>query len=302
MKLRDVDWEDLKAFKEVAASRTVRGAAVRLGVHHSTVSRRIETLEDSLGARLFDRRPDGYALTSAGEELAALAQTFAEDLLAVRRQIAGKDAALSGSLTVTMSEAIATHAFAPRLSEFAGAYPNLELRFITTSSFLDVARREADVAIRMDNNPPDMLVGKRLFPYFQTVYASPTYLAAQDFAAAPERARWLRWNGSDDRFPAWTQATEFARTPAWGHFPEIGLQQAAARAGLGLALLPCLIGDRDPGLVRATTRPPIQARDIWILTHRDLRRTARIRAFMDFAERVLRDLKGAIAGDRLLPQ
>lgn len=293
---RDLDWEDIKTFRQVAASQTVRSAAKLLGVHHSTVSRRIETLEQATGARLFDRRPEGYVLTSAGEDLAQAAGGFADQLTTVRRRIAGQDDEMTGRIIVTMAEPLAVAAFAPRLAAFTAAYPGLDLHLLTTMDFLDMGRHEADVAIRMDNNPPQSLVGKRLFPYHQTVYASPDYLTAHDLKSAPESGRWLRWDRSDDPFPDWTQETDFARVPAWGYFPDVSVQQAAARAGLGLAFLPCLLADPDPGLVRATRRAPVPSRDIWILTHPDLRRTARIRAFMDFAETVLRDLKPAFAG------
>lgn len=291
-----MDWEDVKTFTEVAGSRTVRSAAKSLGVHHSTVSRRIERLEECSGVRLFDRRPEGYALTEAGEELVAVARSFAGKLCDVERQIAGRDNVLTGSVTVTMAEALAVYAFAPRLSEFTARYPELDLEIVVTHDILDVARREAEIAIRMDNNPPDTLVGKRLFPTTNSIYASPEYLSKHDLVNRPDEGRWLGWDTAEGKYPDWTQNTEFAEVPVWGSFFDINLQIAMSKAGLGLAMLPCFMVDGDPGLVRATQRAPIPARDIWILTHADLRRTARIRAFMDFAETVLRDCKPGITG------
>lgn len=291
-----MDWEDIKTFKEVATHKTVRSAARILGVHHSTVSRRVENLEKAVGARLFDRSPDGYGLTTAGEVMLEAAQRFNDELLFSHRQISGMDDLLTGTLTVTMAEPLAVNVFAPRLSEFTEAHPGLELEIITSMDFLDVSRREADIAIRMDNNPPETLVGKRLFPYCETVYATANYLAARNLKAKPESGRWLRWNKSDKTYPDWAQDTEFAGVPAWGYFPDINLQRAAVRNGLGLTILPCLLGDSDPLLVRASKQPPKPARDIWILTHSDLRRTTRIKAFMAFAETVLRGAKGQLMG------
>lgn len=295
--MKNLDWEDVKTFRQVARHRTVRAAAEALGIHHSTVSRRIEHLEDAAQVRLFDRRPEGYLLTPAGEELLRVAKRFADDLMKVGRHISGADDELRGVVTVTMVEPLAEIAFAPRLSEFVDTYPGLEIHLVTTNDFLDVSRREADIAIRMDNNPPQALVGKKLMRYRDTVYASPDYLETVDLASTPERGRWLSWDRDDDPFPEWTQATEFGKVPTWGYFPELRMQQAAARNGVGLAMLPCLVGDYDPGLVRATDRPPIEARDIWILTHSDLRRTARVRAFMSFAEIILKELKPSILGN-----
>ena len=295
-RIGDMDWEDVKTFAEVAGARTVRSAAKTLGVHHSTVSRRIERLEENAGVRLFDRRPEGYALTEAGEELVAVARSFATELGDVERQIAGRDNVLTGKISVTMSEPIAVHAFAPRLVQFTERYPGLDLEILVTHDFLDVARREADVAIRMDNNPPQSLVGKRLFQYHSSIYASPDYLAGHDLANHPDEGRWIGWNDTDGLYPEWTQETEYALVPAWGAFFDLRLQIAAACSGLGLAMLPCYVADREEGLIRATERQPTASRDVWILTHPDLRRTARVRAFMQFAEEVLRAQKNAFLG------
>ncbi len=294
--MKNMDWEDVKTFTEVAGARTVRSAAKQLGVHHSTVSRRIERLEENTGVRLFDRKPEGFALTEAGEELVAVARSFASKLGDVERQIAGRDNMLTGKVIATMSEPVAVHAFAPRLVDFTERYPGLDLEIIVTHDFLDVARREADVAIRMDNNPPQTLVGKRLFQYHTSIYASATYLDTHDLRSRPDDGRWIGWNDNDGLYPEWTQNTEFAKVPAWGAFSDLALQVAAAKSGVGLAMLPCFVGDREEGLVRATHQPPTPSRDVWILTHADLRRTARIRAFMEFAEEVLKAQKPAFLG------
>lgn len=292
------DWEDIKTFNAVMAAGTVRNAARDLGVHHSTVSRRIEALEQSLKVRLFDRRPEGYAPTQAGEELAAIAAGFGNDLNTITRRIAGRDDMLPGKLVVTMAEPLATGIFAPHLPEFSDRYPGLELNIIVTYEELDVSRREADIAVRMNNNPPDTLVGKRYFPYYMSIYAAPAYLEKHDLVAEPETGRWLGWNDTEGRYPDWTQHSEFARVPVWGAFDRPSVQVAAAKAGLGLTMLPCMIGDVEPGLIRATNRKPEPARDIWVLTHNDLRRTARVRAFMDFAEQVIRENKPLLIGER----
>ncbi|NRD89618.1 LysR family transcriptional regulator [Sphingopyxis sp. BSNA05] len=291
-----MDWEEVKTFRMVMEVGTVRAAAKQLGVHHSTVSRRIEQLEKSLDSRLFERRPEGYFPTASGEELAHVADRFSEELFAVERHIAGRDNELTGTLKVTMAEPFAVAFFADRLPEFCDAYPGLDLQILTSFDLLDVARREADIAIRMDNNPPDALVGKRLFSYYTSIYANPDYLARQDFENRPEDARWIGWSEHDGRYPDWTQDSEYARVPVWGSFASMTLQVQMARAGMGLVMVPCIAADGVPGLVRATNRDPLPSRDIWILTHEDLRRTARVRAFMDFAETVLRDNRAALQG------
>ena len=294
-----MDWEDVKTFAEVARDGTVRAAAKALGVHHSTVSRRIERLEQALAVRLFDRHPEGYSLTEAGEELATAARK-AEDVFAgAERKIAGRDTALSGVVRITMAEPVAVHCFAPRLPEFYHQYPSLDLRISITFDILDISRGDAEIAVRMDNNPPESLVGKRLFPYYQTVFAHPDYLADIQDPNSEATPRWLGWSDEDASFKEWIKDTEFADAPVWGAYPHMAMQVAGAKAKLGLAVLPCFIGDRERMLVRATDRKPRPARDMWLLTHPDLRNVARIRAVMAFAERILRQSRPYFTGEPL---
>jgi len=293
---QNLDWEEVKSFAVVADAGSVRRAARALGVHHSTVSRRIDNLEYALGTKLFDRQPEGFVLNAAGEEFVVAVRDCGIRLNSAERSISGQDGDMSGVVTVTMAEPIAVHTFGPRLSEFTDMYPGIEVRMIATTNILDVSRREADIAIRIDNNPPQSLVGKRIVTYNQTVYATQEYLDSQDFENDSESARWVAWDAEDGKFPEWTKETEFSKVPMWGSFPGAAMQLSAAKGGLGLAMIPCFIGDREPQLVRATKRRPIKARDIWLLTHSDLRRTARIKAFMTFAEKVLSDAKHEFLG------
>ena len=293
---QNLDWEDIKSFAVTAEAGSVRRAARELKIHHSTISRRIDNLEHALGTRLFDRHPEGFVLNAAGEAFAKTVRDCGIMLEDAERRLSGQDRDLSGVVTITMAAPLAVHAFGPRLFEFADRHPEIELRILSTTDVLDIARREADIAIRTDNNPPLSLIGKRFFPYYQTVYATEDYLASHDFKNKPETARWVSWQDGGGKFPDWTTDTEFSKVPTWGYFPEMALQQSATRAGMGLAMLPCFVGDLDPYLIRATNRKPMKARDIWLLTHEDLRRTARIRAVMKFAENVLRDFKPALTG------
>lgn len=293
---QNLDWEEVKSFAVVADAGSVRRAARALGVHHSTVSRRIDNLEHAIGTKLFDRQPEGFVLNAAGEEFVSAVRDCGVRLNNAERSISGQDGDMSGTITVTMPEPIAVHTMGPRLSEFTDAHPDIEVHMIATTSILDVSRREADIAIRIDNNPPQTLVGKRIITYNQTVYATQEYLDSQDFVNEPESARWVAWDAEDEKFPDWTKDTEFSKVPMWGCFPGAAMQLSAAKGGLGLAMIPCFVGDREPQLVRATTKKPIKARDIWLLTHSDLRRTARIKAFMTFAEKTLRDAKHEFLG------
>ncbi|MGD1922648.1 MAG: LysR family transcriptional regulator [Paracoccaceae bacterium] len=291
-----MDWEDLKTFVSVTRHGTVRRAAEDLGVHHATVGRRIARLEQSLGARLFDRRPEGFSLTATGESLLSVAERAAEEFDAVGRQISGQDATASGRVVVSMGEPVATLLIAPGLPEFAATYPDLDLQIVTTWSIVDLARGEADIAVRADNNPVDTLFGKRLFPYREAIYASPKYLESNQNSPTDLHGRWIGWGGTGLLRPSWVEKTPYATARVWGGLESLSVQVAAAEAGLGFIALPCFIGDMAHGLRRAEGAVPRIARDVWLLTHSDLRRTRRIRVVMEFLEDRLRQNRDLIEG------
>ncbi|MEM8793339.1 MAG: LysR family transcriptional regulator [Pseudomonadota bacterium] len=281
-----MDWENLKTFAAVVDSGTMRRAAERLRVHHATVARRIGQLETKLEVRLFERRTDGFVLTEAGEELNRIAQTVAADLHRVSRRIAGRDDALSGRVTISAPGIIASDILAPALVEIAEAHPDLHLELKSSTAIADLSRGESDIAVRLDNNPPETLFGKRLFPYAEAIYASPALRRAIEQGA--DGLRWIGWGGRGTGRPHWIEQTGFRDLPVWGGIPDLASQAAAARAGLGLIALPCIQGDGDPGLVRVGGHAPQIARDIWILIDPNLQRVRRVRVVMQFIEKHLR--------------
>lgn len=291
-----MDWEDLKSFVALTRCGTVRRAAIELGVHHATVARRISRLEDGVGVRLFDRKPEGLSLTAPGEDLMTVAKQAAEAFDAVQRRVSGQDATTEGCVTVSMGAPVATLLMAKGLPEFATAYPNLDLRIVTTWNIVDLSRGEADIAVRADNNPSDTLFGKRMFPYYESVFASRAYLEAFRNRDAADPGRWIGWGGAGVARPAWVEKSAFAATTVWGGMQNLSLQVAAAEAGLGFAALPCFVGDSSPDLRRADASAPHIGRDIWLLTHPDLRRTRRIQLVMAFLEAQLRTHRDLIEG------
>ena len=291
-----MDWEDLKTAQEVAARRSVRSAAQALGVHVSTVTRRIERLENAIGAKLFERRPEGLKPSNAGQELFQVARRISSELHQVEQRLAGRDNQLSGSVVMTVAEPLAIMLFAPRLPSFAAEHPDLHLQMKITYAKEDLSRGKADVAVRLDNNPPETLVGKRLFAYYDAIYCSPSYLKRFQTREKLLNARWISWRiGHKDR-PDWVSDTPFANVPGRGGFYDLSLQVALAQAGQGFAALPCFVGDKTRGLVRVPGVRPQRGRDIWLLTHHDRRHAARVRAVMDFAESAIRSEAAAFGG------
>jgi DNA-binding transcriptional LysR family regulator len=285
------DWDDLRFFLAVARAGSLSGAARALGVNHATVSRRLRALEARVGAQLFERRPDGWAPSEPGREMLSAALRIEDEIQGVDRRVSGRDARLAGPLRVAMSD-LAAHTLLPQLRAFSEAFPEIALELTVSNHPSDLARREADVALRVTEAPAESLVGRRLVTIATTIYASLEYLERQRDLADLEAQAWLGLDGSLAEVPAarWMRQ-HVPRARIVARLDSLLLAYAAVRAGLGVALLPCVVGDADPELRRVA--PGLLLRDsaLWALTHADLRATGRVRAFLDF-------MRDAIAGMR----
>jgi DNA-binding transcriptional LysR family regulator len=279
-----MDWEDVRVFLAVSRAGSLRGAARALGVNHATVRRRLAQLEGRLDAALFARRPDGLDRTQAGDELLASAKDVEDALLAVQERVTGRESAPAGLVRISVPPAVMRSYLPRQLVEFCARYPEIELDVVQTDEFTRLGWREADLSLRMAFHVDDDVVGRRLLQYGKAVYAAPGYLEAAGAGVV-----WLGWSDEGPR-PAWIRNTPFpealVRHCLAGHMAQL----EAARAGLGLTMLPCFLGDTEPGLVRVPGSEPQPDRSLWLLLHRALSQTARVRAFVDFlAEAVVRD-------------
>lgn len=262
-------WDDYRYFLEVARRGSVRAAATRLSVNHATVLRRIASLERRLSARLFDRLPSGYVMTAAGEEILAAAEDMERRAHDIDRAIVGRDARLSGELRVTLPQVLAVSGFMEELAEFARAHPAIRLEIDTSYAVLDITRRQADVAIRLayaGQSPPGHLIGRRVTPVSQARYRASDGRPGEDRPVLKE-----------------VEAEAPGATAIPVVISDVLTQAAALRVGVGVGRLPCFLGDPDPGLRRADDDAPEHYGDLWVLTHRDLGRTPRVRAFTGFA-------------------
>lgn len=278
------NWDDLKFFLALARHRSVRSAAASIGVSHSTVARRIAELETRMGVRLFDRTAEGYAPTVAGEEMIEAAERVEDEVAGIERRVLGTDAKLSGEIRVTMPNVVAEGLLMADFVRFGRDYPAIDLNIITSNDFADLDRREADVAIRfvrIGQSPPEHLVGRRIACFHSAAYATREYVESVALESDPASARWIGW-GDRNAFPGWVKSSAFPKTPARDRINDVMIQYQAARHGMGLAILPCFLGDPDPLLDRVGLQPPKPNFDIWLLSHPDLRETARLRVFRDF--------------------
>ena len=278
-----MNWYDLGVFLTVSRSRTMTEAARQLGVNQTTVSRRIEALETDLGIQLVQRRRDGIGLTDAGEDAARAAEIMETVANELERKLVGVDALLAGRVTVTTTDVI-THYHPDLFTSFAARYPAIELEINTGSTPLSLARREADVAIRWTLHPAEGLFGRRLARAEYALYAAEELVRSMGRDAGLAAWPWL----------AFTAASNATLTDAWmeANVPEATVvcrydhtlsMYAAIRAGSGIGFIPCAFADPDPGLVRLQGVQPDFGYDLWCLTHPDLSRTGRIRAFLQHA-------------------
>lgn len=292
-----IDWDDLRVFLAVHRAGTLRGAARDLGVNHATVTRRLALLEQGLEARLFDRRPEGLVASQAGEDLVVAAERVETELTAVQRRVGGRDDSPRGLVRLSVPPAMLRSFLARELVAFAQAHPGIELDVDASHSFSDLARREADVAIRMADEVTEDVVGLRVIRYRKAIYAAPGYLAAAGDGRVPDPAVhcWIGW-GDGLPSPSWTRDTPFPELPVRHRLFSNLLQLEAAREGLGLALLPCFLGDAEPGIVRVPGTATLDGKSIWLLYHRDLRRTARVRTLIDHLAPAIRRHRRLIEG------
>jgi DNA-binding transcriptional LysR family regulator len=287
---RKLGWDDLRDVLAIGRAGSLAGAARSLGVNHSTMFRRIGAIEDRLGVRLFDRHRDGYAPTAAGEAVLALAARMDEDVAALETRLAGEDLRPSGTVRFTTTDTM-TPWVVPLCARFGARHPEILVEFVTGSRMLNLSRREADVALRPALAPPDHLHGRR-------VAAIPFGLfGTEELAADPEGARWVGLEDSLSHLRAyeWLEANVAAERVAF-RTASFDAARAAAASGIGLALLPCYMGDVEPKLRRIGDPVPGLVTDLWLLVHRDLRRTARVRAFADFLFSELTALRPLLEG------
>jgi DNA-binding transcriptional LysR family regulator len=275
-----MDWNDVRHFLALARLGSVRAAGASLGVSHSTVARRVESLEARLTARLFDRNRDGYTLTEAGQQMLPGAERVEREMAALERGLLGQDERLAGRVSLTCCDDYVSEILVRELSTFCATYPGIELGMTTDSRPFDLSKREADIAVRtlaVGIQPPEHLIGTRLVPLHVASYVSTLHASRIDPDLGAVGSRWVSF---DDRkiMGAMVAGSSHPDRPLWGAFASLPLLVHAAREGLGMVMLPTYVGDGQPGLSRMA-RPDLRhMADVWLLSHLDLRDNARFRA------------------------
>jgi DNA-binding transcriptional LysR family regulator len=284
-----VSWDDLRYVLTLSRERSLSRAAKELAVTHTTVGRRLEEIERTLGVRLFDRTPEGYVPTAAGQDLAEVAERVEQEVLAAEGRVLGRDQTLGGALRVSTMDLL-LRTYSGVFASFLTRYPSVSLTLSTSDDEVSLPRRQADVVLRMTNQPPDYLVGRKVGQMEFAVYAHKELAARIGKRASLAAYPWLNW---DERLnqpwlDRWlAKNAPGARTALRLDTSSLGLYAAVA-AGLGVHFLACIDADRDPTLKRIGPVDSAFTRGVWLLTLRELQHTPRVRAFMDHVEESLR--------------
>ncbi len=279
-------WDDVRYFLAVAREGSIRRAAVALGVNHSTVSRRIRQLEGRYGARLFDPLPSGFSLTPVGEDVLELARDIELDMSMLAERMAGRDVEISGSVRISIGDNFVPK-LAPLLARMRATYPGMQIQVAVSNHVADLVNREADIALRVSNLDPEPMVGQRIATMAMAAYASRRYLARNRGLLELSAFDWIGWDESwTNEHTRWMQQA-IPKQNISCRVNSPAAMYEMTRAGAGVAHLLCYVGDADADLVRIIPEVSEFSAGLWLLTHPELRNTARIRAAMEFIEQDL---------------
>ncbi|MDT9597413.1 LysR family transcriptional regulator [Sphingosinicella rhizophila] len=292
-------WDDLRFFLAVARLGQLSRASVVLGVDATTVGRRIRRLELRLEQRLFEQTRDGHVLTEAGEHLMTRAEAIEQSISEVESGPAG-DTQLAGLIRISASEGFGTWLLAHHIGSFVEAYPGIRVDLVANNGFLSPSKREADVAILLARPRTGPLISKKVSDYVLRPYASHAYLQRHGPIRDVDA---LRSHCLIGYIPEFVYAPELLYMDEIAPDLEptirsssINAQYRMAAAGVGVAVLPCFIGDADPSLARILPELHIN-RSFWLVTHQQTRQMARIQAFVEWITELSRQRRDRMMGN-----
>lgn len=278
----ELEWSDLTVILAICRAGSLSGAARTLGHNHSTIFRKINAIEDKTGVRFFERLPDGYRMTEAGQTAMSYAERIENEVHALGREVLGQDMRLQGKIRVTAPEGITTQ-ITPRLfAEFCRLNPGVSIEMTGGSFALDLSRLEADVAIRATAKPPDTSLGRKICDFRFGIYSSPQYLK-QNKDSPMQENNWSLIQGTVEWLVPhiWKKKAHGERQVIFSSSTSLAILNATAE-GMGFTLMPCYLGDADNRLVRVGDPLEALTIELWVLTHADLRHTARVKALIAY--------------------
>lgn len=278
-------WDDILLVYQISSKGTLTKAARELRVSHPTVFRKLNAAEERLGVRFFQRSRTGYTPTRAAEEICALYDKLRDEVDVSERRITGQDLRPSGVVRVTTTDSLLFGWLSAVLAKFRQEYPDITLALVISNDYLNLTKREADLAIRPSVSPPNSMSSKRIGVIRQAVYLSK---ALAKHVREPRDLTKISWIGPDDsiHYPTlqmWLQTNAYSDLCHYRSNSVLDMF-VAAQNGVGAAVLPCYLADPCTGLVKCGDSIPELSTDLWLVTHPDLRQTERIRLLFDYIE------------------
>lgn len=290
--------DDWLLVARLAQEASLVQTAQRLGLSHATAFRRLGALEQALGVRLFDRRAGHYSATPAGEALAEAGRAMRSQADAALLRVQGQDLQPRGVVRIASTEGVIGGLLMPLLPGLRKALPEVTLQCLARNEFHNLSQREADLALRPTSAPPPHLIGQRIAPLRHAVYAhrakaarlaraplhQQPWIALDESAAGSQVLQWLA-----SKMPLEQVALRFSG---------LLMVRAACLQGLGVAVLPCFLGDTEPGLIRLGEPLAECDSELWLLSHPDLRETARVKATRQWLLKAVSTQTALLKGER----
>jgi DNA-binding transcriptional LysR family regulator len=284
--MRRFDWDSLQAFLAVARAGRLTVAAQQMGVDHSTLSRRVASLEASIGVQLFERRSVGFLLTPEGERLMTDAEAMESLALRINARLGDQSVGLTGTVRVGTPEGFGTYFLAPRIAKITAMHPDLEIELVANPRMFSLSKREADIAVTMTRPSQGRVYAHKLNDYSLGLYASPQYLDTHAPISTFQDIFNHPWIGYVEDL-MWSAELDYLSQISTSLTPSVRIsnvisQAAAVSGGAGIGVLPCFIARIDPTLVRILPDEISLSRSYWLVTHADSHDVARVKLIADF--------------------
>jgi DNA-binding transcriptional LysR family regulator len=294
--MAEFDWNDIKSFLAVVRSGRLTAAAARLGLDHSTLSRRLAALEHALKAPLFDRSPSGYAPTEQGRRLLPIAEEMERLALGAGDAVGGSAASVEGKVRIGAPEGFGSYFLAPRIARLKARHPRLTVQLVAAPAVFSLSRRDADLVVSVSRPPAGRLKVSKLIDYDLGLYAAPSYLAAHPPLAAAadlKRHAFVSYIGDLLHFPELDFLQHVAPEGATSvESSNLVAQLRATLAGAGLCVLPAFLAGEEPGLTRVLPQEVSLTRTLWLIVHQDLAGLARVKAATAFVREEVEAARG----------
>ena len=297
MKPNRANWAQMPYFLAVARSGSLRGAAEAMGTTHTKINRHLEALEAAYGMQLIRRSRGGISLTDAGKLLLPIAEEAETLFLGAQQSLTGLDKEETGALRFSLTGTMAYQIVAPILVKFFEAYPEIDIDIHVSDRFEDINKLETDVSLRVGYEVTDDVIARKLYPFALGYYASPDYIARAMPNAGPkgEGLSLIGWDELD-RHPQWVKDTPLSLAEVRHATTDHVMQLNLARLGFGIVKTMPLLAQDGLELVPVAGNTLELDRNLYILLHSDLRRTTRVRRFVDFLAAELLALKPSMQG------